>query len=410
MSMSTNKPARVRFQRSVIMLSLCVTLAVISISDIVVAQETMVDDETLRNDLIEVLEMRYQLALDSPATPTTQAGLMVLDMAIDEIQTASHEELQIIRSAPLDLEATKENLLKLRALTISTVSVPASVAGHAALEATAGCDDGYIESENEFVKPPGPCNQQDSHVVDVNYLPADSNDLLPLTDTQYPITPVCKQYISAEATAIWILDANLAALNKVIWDRSCGQAVLFGVSGGNSELLCIPTDLIALGVELISDGIQHCNAIRGAAEGRTSYVRTGELFVQNAGNTEYVDTRLVDGFDDMNGEVNAIKQQACENANRLNQSIAQLNEVLRTVRVRSSRLLDLFGSQLDPIEPIPLSLKECTPQAIANSPPEEARPVTTTPSPTIATPAGSPVTRPIRRSTRRGLRPIEYER
>ena len=342
--MSADRLARVRYKHSIIVLSLCVALAVAGIPGSVSAQDMLVDDETLRNDLIEVLELRYQLALNSPATPTTQAGLMVLDMAMDEIQTASHEELQILRSAPLDLEASKKSLTELQALATSTVSRPAATIVHSALNATADCVDGYIEAENEFVKPPGPCNQTDSHVTDVAYLPVDANDLLPLTDTQYPVTPVCKQYISAEATALWILDANLAALNKVIWDRTCGQAVLFGVSGGNSELLCIPTDLIALGVELLADGFQHCNAIRGAAEGRTSYVRTGELFVQNTENTEVVDTRLIGGFDDMNGQINEIKQQACRNANRLNQTIAQLNEVLRTVRIRNSRLFDLFGS------------------------------------------------------------------
>jgi hypothetical protein len=337
-----------------------------------------------------MLELQYQTMLDLPFTPMTEASLTALDMAIFSVSTATLEELHVFRAAGLSTRALMTNVQKTAELVHSEITQANRKNGNNIRISSASfdCPRGRVPVKDEVERPPGYCNQSDTQVVDIDYLTDGSNDELFLSDNKYPEDPLlCTRYTSPEVTAGLIFGAYLAKTTKYVADRACATAVFAFFAGGNCELCCIPTDLINLSFKYAAKGVQYCNAIRGTSEGRTTYVRTGELFVQSSENTEFIDSELIAGFETMNDDIDKIKYQTCQNANNLNITIANLEESLRSLRIDDARLLDLFGDQLDPINPVPIPMLEC-----GDPPATGARPIDSSlaPPPTGLPPSVQP--------------------
>ena len=234
------------------------------------------DLEAARTEILSTLELQYQVALTLPFTPMTEASLSTLDMAISGVSSASDEELAIMVEAGYPDQTLMTNVKKLDELVRANASQPKikNESTSAQLNASFECegDGGYIEwiFGAELARPPGPCNQSDTQVVDIDYLPVGNNVELHLSDNEYPEYPLCVTYTPPEITALLLLDALAAENLAMLASRLCNQAAFFGVSGGNAQLGCIPTDLINLGFKYLAEGVQYCNDIRGASEGRTS--------------------------------------------------------------------------------------------------------------------------------------------
>ena len=374
-----------------------------------VAYAEPVSPELTKDEIISLIEDQYQLILDLPYTPTTEASLSALDMAMANITSASYEELQVFQEARSSTRALMTNVKRVTEMVQSDSTLVDASYRRLVQSSSASFDcPGFITVEGEAELPPGYCNQSDTQVVDIDYLPAGSNGELVLSDNQYPNDRLlCRQYTSPEVTAGLKFSAYLAKLVKSQADRVCKLSIHAFFAGGNCELCCIPTDLIELGFRYAAKGVEFCNSIRGASEGRTTYVRTGELFVQSSENTEYIDSALIDGFGTLNGELNDIQDQACQNTVRLNLAIAQLDETLRSLRIDNARLLDLFGDQLDPINPVTIPSPDCVLEAVSGTVPtnssSEPPPTTITPPPTVQPP---PDNEAVRLSNRR-LRAIQ---
>jgi len=355
-----------------------------------VAYAEPVFPELMKDEIISLIEDQYQLILDLPYTPMTEASLSALDMAMANITSASYEELQVFQEARSSTRALMTNVKRVTEMVQSDSTLKDASYRRLVQSSSASFDcpsTGFITVEGEAELPPGYCNQSDTQVVDIDYLPAG----LVLSDNQYPNDGLlCRQYTSPEVTAGLIFGAFLAKQVKSVADRGCKQAIFAFFAGGNCELCCIPTDLIELSFRYAAKGVQFCNNIRGVSEGRTTYVRTGELFVQSSENTEFVDSALIDGFGTLNGEINDIQDQACQNTVRLNLAIAQLDETLRSIRIGNARLLDLFGNQLDPINPVTIPSPDCVTEAVSGTVPtnssSEPPPTPITPPPTVQPP------------------------
>ena len=347
-----------------------------------------------KDELVSILELQYQITLDLPYAPSTDATLAGLDMAISGARTATPEAMDVLQEVTPHLRILHTHLQDLDASIQAQNSDTNSMSVQNLVSPAAQFDcDGYIELAGELERPPGPCNQSDSQVRGVPYFTDGSNDRIFLSDNVYPKYPFCNANIPPETIRNLQIAALVAEQIKFLADRACKQALFFFASGGNAELVCIATDILNTAAWALLDERKFCNNIRSASEGRTSYVRSGELFVQNSENTQYVDQRLINGFDDLNGDIGAIKDQACDNAIRLNQQIEQLNETLRAIRIENARLLDLFGDQLDPIDPVPIPSPKCVPPVVA-VPDQSNNPALPAP-PSVTPPSTSQPTRPL---------------
>jgi len=376
---------------SVVLMTLVVSPYSVQAQDANLTGEFSSDPEVTRSELISVLELQYQITLSLPYTPSTDAGLAALDMAIAGLSSASPEDLAVLQPAGPAINALMANVKELDELVRAEQSRIDSSKSRSVVSSAATFDcDGFVELAGELERPPGYCNQSDTQVAGIDYLPFGSNDELFLSDNVYPDYPLglCTANIPPEITALLLLDALAAENLALIASRGCNQAIFFFASGGNASLGCIVTDLINLGFQHLSEGAQFCNSIRSASEGRTTYVRAGELFVQSSENTEFVDNSLVDGFDALSGDIDKIQAQACQNAVRLNETIAQLNDTLRSIRIDNARLLELFGDLLDPINPVPVQTVSCLPVAVPGGT------ASTEPNPGFPPPAQPPVIPP----------------
>lgn len=333
------------------------------------AQQQNVDYEQVRNDVIAVLELQYQISLSLPFSPMTAASLAAGDTAIAAVSTASVEELEVLRAAGLNDTALMSDLVSLSGAIQEHNNQFNSIGennGNSSQDLFE-CDfDGYIDASDEFIRPPGPCKQVDNRVVGIENHRSDlfvDDGMLHLTDNVYPFPGyfLCPASVPPVVTGVLFKVAHGFEKIKFIADRACEQSIFFFASGGNCKICCIPTDLAYLQAKYISEGAQFCNDVRGASEGRTTYARAGELFVQSSGNTAYIDAALVAGFGEQNGKIGEIRQRACENTVQLNQAIEELDETLRSLRIDNARLLNLLGDQLDPINPIPTSVLNCDP-------------------------------------------------
>ena len=119
--MTGNKKMRLWPNLTAVILSVALTACVMS-PRAVQAQEQLVsiklpiDSEVVRSEIIAMLELQYQVTLDLPFTPMTEASLLALDMAISGVASASSEELGMYQSAGLSDDMLMTNVQKIEGM------------------------------------------------------------------------------------------------------------------------------------------------------------------------------------------------------------------------------------------------------------------------------------------------------
>ena len=299
------------------------------------AQNGYQDTETLRSDLLAVVEIQKSLEQDFRAqSAENDSSLALIERAIIEADALTGEELETLRKLNFSLAPALQSLQALE----SAVSPDAN---QIALQATTGTSanvptcDGYVEA-GQFDDPPGPCGQ-------TNYEPDDrppDYTPVPLTDNLYPDFPTCRSYtqtnvVFATRAAVVALDVTASVARRV-----CDQIYTGAGVGANIALVCLVTETAFLVVKRIKTVIKFCHSFRIASEGTSTYVRSGELFVQSRQNTNTIINRADAGFDESQNGLTAISNQVEENSLKIEQTIATLNEIMRTMKIEDARLFE----------------------------------------------------------------------
>jgi hypothetical protein len=314
------------------------TFATAFTSQTSLAQTGYQDSESYRSDLLVILELQKSLQQKYPVQlAANDMSLALVETAINEAQALTTDELQVFQNLNFSFAPAIESLRVLDdaiKLAGNEIQVQLKTGTSAAV---IDCD-GYVEAAGELEDPPGPCNQS-------NYLadqppPGGFQFPLELTDNEYPTFLACQQYRKPNVIA-GVRGTTLALeIIAVVARRTCEQILTAAGVGSNTSLICIVTDVAYLVAKGIKENIGNCQTARILSEGTATYVRTGELFVQSKQNTNTIAKRAEDGFSESQNGLNDIRNQVEENSEKIEETIATINKIMKALQIENARLLD----------------------------------------------------------------------
>ena len=301
------------------------------------AQSTYLDSESLRADVLTVLELQTSIQRKiEPVSAKSEQAIALISYDISTASPVTWQELEALQRYDFSLQPYVEELQALESSLDSISPAGPQKQSVVSSNATFGCD-GFIEPIGELVDPPGPCEQ--TYYAPTSSPPGYNLSPYPLTDLEYPDLLGCRAYRSPQTVLGWRTATAVAQVVQMVADRACKQEFTVAGVGGNASLLCIITDLAYLAVKTNSDNIANCQTFRIDTEGTATYVRAGELFVQSSYNTSLIKLRADDGFEQGQSGMDDISEQVEENSRSIEEVIKILSELSETMDIDNSRLL-----------------------------------------------------------------------